>query len=259
MSSDEKGKSIKETIADEAKGIAVEVYKDVAKPVVAPIGETLGSVTRLVLWPIRLALDSANAALDRLSAHVERKLMGVPAERRQLPPATIAGPAALHYALLGEGEETSDLREMFENLLVSSMDSETANAAHPAFIAIIQQLTPAEAKIIRSMNRNNYAIFIMFPDMPKPARRWASLGTAMGIEEPKESRYISNLERLGIVRVSGDHSGLEITEDEIEQARLKVENTPREKVHIEGQIIVTPFGGQFLDICVRSHAVVPGA
>src|SRR5678815_4358285 len=40
-------------------------------------------------------------------------------------------PAALHYALLGDGDAVADLREMFENLLMSSMDRATANDAHP--------------------------------------------------------------------------------------------------------------------------------
>jgi hypothetical protein len=96
--SDDKGKSVKETIADEAKGIGIEVYRDAAKPAVTQVGQFVGSVTKLVLWPIKLAFDTANAALGRLSERVERKAAGIPPERLLAPPATIAAPAALNYA-----------------------------------------------------------------------------------------------------------------------------------------------------------------
>ena len=39
----DKGKGAMETLADEAKGLAVEAYKDAAKPAVAAAGGTLGS------------------------------------------------------------------------------------------------------------------------------------------------------------------------------------------------------------------------
>lgn len=86
-------------------------------------------------------LDRLKARGAKFSAHVEKKLDAVPPERRQQPPATIALPAALQYVLLGEGAEVAELREMFENLLVSSMDRDTAADAHPAFVSMISQLT----------------------------------------------------------------------------------------------------------------------
>jgi len=107
MVSDDKGKGIKETIADEAKGVAVEVYKDAAKPAVAAAGSTLGRLVRLALRPIELLTRGG----ERLMSAVERKLAGVPEDRLLLPPpATIAAPAALQYALLGEGDEVSEPR-----------------------------------------------------------------------------------------------------------------------------------------------------
>ena len=122
--SDDKGKGVKATIADEAKAAAVEVYRDLAKPVVAPIGQVAGAAINFVLWPVKLALDSANTQLGKLSARVAKKLETVPPERQLPAPATIAGPAALQYALLGDGDEVSELRELFETLLAKSMDIE---------------------------------------------------------------------------------------------------------------------------------------
>jgi hypothetical protein len=89
----------------------------------------------------------------------------VPPERQQAPPATLATlatPAALQYARLGDGDEVADLCEMFENLLVSSMDSAMAVNAHPAFVSMISQLTPDEARILKSIDRDDYALIQVF-------------------------------------------------------------------------------------------------
>ena len=46
------GKSVKETIADEAKGVsASRCTGTAAKPAVGQIGQLVGSVTKLVFWP----------------------------------------------------------------------------------------------------------------------------------------------------------------------------------------------------------------
>jgi hypothetical protein len=75
--SDDKGSSLKEAIADEVKGLGIEVYRDAAKPAVSQVGQLVGSITKLVLWPIKLAFDTANVALGRLSDRVEQKAAGI--------------------------------------------------------------------------------------------------------------------------------------------------------------------------------------
>lgn len=47
---------------------------------------------------------------------------------------------------------------MFENLLVTSMDRDTASGAHPAFVSMIPQLTPDEAWILKSIDRTDYTL-----------------------------------------------------------------------------------------------------
>jgi len=95
------------------------------------------------------SFEQLQARTGKFFARVEKKLEQVPDERRQPPPATIAAPAALQYALLGEAPEAAELREMFENLLASSMDSDTASSAHPAFVSMISQMSRDEARILK--------------------------------------------------------------------------------------------------------------
>jgi hypothetical protein len=174
------------------------------------------------------SFDQLKARTARFFARVERKVAAVPAERQQPAPATIAAPAALHCALLGDGDDVAELREMFENLLAASMDRDTAAAAHPAFVSMIQQLTPTEARILRSIERDEYSY--------SDSRRSGSFRTMLGIDAEsngtRRQQYISNLERLGILRM------------------VPVDSL----TGTGGVIVVTPLGRQFLDTCVRAQA-----
>ncbi|HEX2689776.1 MAG TPA: DUF4393 domain-containing protein, partial [Kofleriaceae bacterium] len=149
-------------------------------------------------------------------------------ERRQPAPAHIAAPAALQYALLGQGEGVAELREMFENLLVASMDSDTASSAHPAFVSMIQQLTPDEARILKSINRNEYP----YTDLRRSGSFRTTLGIDAEIDGTRQQQYVSNLERLGILRM--------VPVDTLTGSG--------------GVLVVTPLGRQFLDTCVCVRA-----
>jgi hypothetical protein len=252
MGSDSKGKGITEIIAEEAKGVAVEVYKDAAKPAIAAAGGTLGRLVRLALRPIELLAQGG----ERLMSVVERKLGGVPEDRLLPPPATIAAPAAMHYALLGDGDEVADLREMFENLLVASMDRDTAAGAHPAFVSMISQLTPDEAWILKSIDRDDYAC-TMVSAGHTPRERLGfrtTLGSELGFDVMRQQRCISNLVRLGILSFSdGTTSDFAAQHGMLNQA-AKVEFADRAVNRVIGSIEVTPLGRQFLDTCVRPRA-----
>ena len=252
MSSDDKGKGIAETIAGEAKAVAVEVYKDAAKPAVAAAGSTLGRLVRLALRPIELLTLGG----ERLMSAVERKLGAVPEDRLLSPPATIAAPAALHYALLGDGSEVSELREMFENLLVASMDRDTAESAHPAFVSIISQLTQDEAWILKSIDRDTYP----YMELNDRGGLRTLLGVGIGINEHRLSVYISNLARIGLIAFN-DGMADDYSNAPPELAKLVESEFPDEesrRAQLRGgsllRMTITPFGRQFLDTCVRPRS-----
>lgn len=254
------GKSPVETVAGEGKGLVVEVYKDVGKPVLAPVGGLAGGLVKLVLWPVKLAVDSVNSQLEKLSARVEAKLGPVPIEHRVPAPATVAGPAALQYSLLGDGDDVAELRELFENLLARSIDVETTRHVHPAFVGMISQMTPDEARILRSITQSEYAAAHVQDfsggESNGVARGLRSLlGHGIGIDETRLPEYISNLARLGIVRVDW---GMSTTVDydayarieEIVKAELRVDDADRKLNFMAGVILVTALGAQFLNMCV---------
>jgi hypothetical protein len=253
--SDDKGKGVTETIADEGKGLAVEVYRDVAKPSAKPVGDVLGRTVNLFLAPVRAALSGAEVGITTLAAAVRNLLSAVPPERLVAPPANIAGPVALHHALLGDAEEARDLREMFERLLATSMDSATAPTAHPAFVSMISQLTAEEAIVLRTIDRNEYASAFVTFDRGDRRDRILRTSLALGapIDHERLPEYISNLERLGILRQGTYQGG--IGNDVLGLGRrLEAELGNDVTISLGTTIVVTPLGERFLATCVRRPA-----
>lgn len=197
---------------------------------------------------------SAQPALDRLDAMVAKKLKSVPNDRIVPSPATIEAPAALQYALLGDSDEVAGLREMFANLLAASMDRDTAASAHPAFVSMISQLTPDEARILKSIDRDDYALVNVY-EFARGIRRLLAtrtrLGIGVGIDEARQQQYLSNLDRLGILHFSTVSSSN--TDEHNALATLSVELVNRGAIPSNESILVTPLGRQFLDTCVRAR------
>jgi hypothetical protein len=238
------------------KGTALEVYRDAGKPAVSEVGHAAGSIIKLLLWPVRTIVDNANAALDRLGTRVEKKLGGLPTERLIQPAPTIAAPAALQYALLGESDAVDDLREMFENLLVTSMDRTTAQHAHPAFVSMISQITPDEAWILKSIDAHDYALIHVYrmQEAGNVSLGFRTLlGIGIGIDESRLQQYISNLDRLGILRIqtaTASDPGVYETLGARLEREFQHEAFPGMHT-IAGSIEVTPLGRLFLSTCVR--------
>jgi hypothetical protein len=139
--------------------------------------------------------------------------------------------------LLGDGQDMA-------------MDRDTTASAHPAFVSMIAQLIPDEAKILKSIDRDVYAYF----DLPGGLQ--TVLGAGIGINESKVDFYISNLVRLGIIQLhtggAGERSDAPAELSQLVSSRFPV---PDVGVHTALQFLlfmrVTPLGQQFLDACVR--------
>ena len=269
MGSDDKAKGLTETIVEGAKGLVDDVYKDGAKPTVTVVGETLGATARLLLAPVNAAIRGLNAVGERLSARVGKKLERVPPERQLPAPATIAASAALQYALLGEGDEVADLREMFENLLVASMDRSTTASVHPAFVSMLAQITPDEAWILKSITITPEQSFALVKAKQIYANAndgeyfrergiLCTLGLGIGIDESRQAQYLTNLARLGLLEMEWIMTvvGVDTEYAELER-RIRARPDLRDiKLEIDqGLVTVTPLGEQFWNTCVHPRTV----
>lgn len=132
-----------------------EPVKSLAAPVSHEIGQTLGDVWFLIFGKLGLYAGKKRAeyeqALAEYKASLERKIESVPPEKRVLPDTQVVAGALEDSRFCVEKKE---LREMFENLIAASVNSDTADSVHPAFSDIIRHMSPHDAKILERFNEH---------------------------------------------------------------------------------------------------------
>ena len=259
-------------VIDAVTGVAkaVPVYQDVLQPAAQEFGQALQTVAKSVhvaLAPISALVWGYDQIKDFVSTKVAELLRNVPPESVVSPKPNVAGPAleALRYT----GHESS-LSDLYANLLAASMDKATASGAHPAFVEIIKQLTPDEAKLV--------SLFIHPMAFPIITVRWeyktptpektggqdvlvnfSLLGHLAQVEFPQlTSTYIDNLCRLGLAEVprmmeytaQGVYESLE-NAMEVQNAKAQIEANTEWAFIVERKTLrVTELGKQFANICV---------
>lgn len=90
-----------------------------------------------------------------------RKFSEIPEEKFQNPKLSIVGPALEASKFYIEEEE---IRNLFSNLIASSMNSDFNNIIHHSFVEIIKQMNPLDAKIINSINNTSPIVNIISVD-----------------------------------------------------------------------------------------------
>ncbi|MBI2920681.1 MAG: DUF4393 domain-containing protein [Planctomycetes bacterium] len=264
MSESNKAKDTAEAV--KALVEAVPVYQDIVQPAAKEIGGVAGDVVRMALAPIKMLVWGFDKICEWLTPELEERLKKVPQARIITPKTTVAGPAleALRFA----GNESS-LREMYANLLAKAMDSETASIAHPAFVEILRQLVPDEAKLLQVLTKPGK----LFPllsvaseiDSPKGRgsitlfRHLSTLGLEAGCHEPRlTTQYIENLCRLGVCEIPAltGYTDKDIYKElenrpEIQNLRNKIDSNQGQKSVIFYEMLqLTAFGRLFCDACV---------
>lgn len=204
MTQDEsaKGEAIKASVE-----LIKTAYGDALKPVSQEVGKALGTIGKtvnLALVPLKGLVWSWDLIEEYLSKTVQEKLTqrNVPPESIITPDPDIAVPAiqALTY---------SKLKENYAKLVATAMDGESKVKAHPAFVEILKQITPTEAKILEYfpvLGRFQPLINITF-EIPEKGRfnHYKHLGTIANDAGCSSSEDIppllENLCRLGLVEI----------------------------------------------------------
>jgi hypothetical protein len=252
--------------AEAVKGIveAVPVYEDLIQPAARELGQGLQTVAKT----IHIALAPISALVwgyEKIKAYIqpalEERLKNVPPDRIILPDPAVAGPAleALRYTGYKE-----DLRELYANLLATSMDIETAFNAHPAFVDILKQLSPDEAKIltqfrdripvplvsIRTYDDKNYYSTIL--------HNHSLIAEQAGCIVPSlVTSYIENLTRLGLTEISYDSHSIDpgayddlMVHPVVTSTTSMIEKAGKRSVIKKGVLERTNLGKQFYMACV---------
>ena len=255
-----------------AKEVAKEVYKDGLKGTVVQSGEILESVVGLfnnvVFYPVKKANALFKYKLDDFKNELEDKLNSIPEDKLVEPDLMIAGPTleALKYTY-----DKDELRNMYLNLLTSSMNRDTKEKTHPSYVEIIRQLTPLDAKVFNRLHQHGqvacgHAILMIdntnqlytnaYPNYL--VKELLDLGDEFDL-----STSISNLIRLGLIHhepngITGyDYSSfknLKIVIDnkeQIDKINLSEKNGRTTSIKIQEQVIMqNDFGKRFANTCL---------
>jgi hypothetical protein len=248
---------------------AIPIYQDALQPAAKEVGKALGTVAKTVnvaLAPVSALIWGYDHIKDFVDNKVAEKLQNTPKENIITPPPHVAGPALESLKYTGSIEE---LRELYSNLLASSMDAATTKEAHPCFVEIIKQLSADEAKLLTAFLTVEQEPIITIKNMLEDNsggrdqfRHFTVLGERTGIKDHSViPNYLDNLCRLGIIEIPSDYTLIG------ENVYKHLEEHPFVIAHksyidqLEGRkfgvnkktIRLTGLGRQFIHTCVKDH------
>lgn len=196
-------------VIDKADGVLSKVYDDVLHPVLQPAGEVLGFLPRSIrrlLQGWEKWIINGEESIKLTSEAIRKKIEAIPAERLTEPEPYVVVPAIQQ---LGYSHSSEELRELYANLIVSSMDIEKKEHVHPAFVDILKKLTPDEAKIIQYFKDRDFIEYLDLRAFIKEEgggfRTIANHKTLLSDEvnffvPDNELAYLQNLVCLGILK-----------------------------------------------------------
>ncbi|HRH80326.1 MAG TPA: DUF4393 domain-containing protein [Thiobacillaceae bacterium] len=178
------------------------------------LGKTAVTITAAVnnlllpLTAINFAFDKARKYFtDQFEVDLKKKLSDVPEENVIEPKPYLAGPALQGLSLTYDEPE---LRDMYLNLIASSMDDRVSSNVHPAFAEIIQQIAPFEAVLLQSVLATPNPLSIASIWRVDKKGGWLPLMKHLGnvtatdgemLEVPTLEIMVENWKRLGLVQV----------------------------------------------------------
>lgn len=210
MSSD---KGIIGEVVEQSAGVLEKAYDDLAHPTAKSVGNTLSFIPRTIgIWLSRWEkwIINGEESIRMTAEAVKEKAARIPEEKLTEPEPYVAVPAIQQLSYCYNSEE---LRELYANLLVSSMNSDTKYQVHPSFVEIIKQLTPDEAKLLKVLPRDSMAyqpimdvLLNLGPGKGHIAllRNYSNIGRGV-CEMPEQiNLYLENFDRLKIIRILDD-------------------------------------------------------
>jgi hypothetical protein len=240
----------------------VPIYEDLAKPSLKQIGEGLGGFLSIAMMPLQMMGYQAEHWKNEFQKSLDRKASKIPNKNLQPPSPTVVGPI---MQALGYTVHEENIREMFTNLLSAAMNSQTAFKAHPAFVEIIKQMSPDEARIIKYFKQKQKNVYLTGSSYSIDFL--STISKKSNCEFPEnDSIYINNLERLGLIyrrtttfwgSLDAALSGSENHENSVEAVEIYEEYRNSKLLDIDPKrfvyntILLNDFGRSFLEICIE--------
>lgn len=226
------------------------------------LSSIVGFFNNVVLYPVKQANLTFKYKLEAFEDDLKEKIKDIPEENLQVPPTMIAGPTleALRYTY-----DEAELREMYENLLASAMDTRIASQAHPSFVDAIKQMSPIDAQVL--------AIITDYRQLRCAEIKFAMKGTSKvytyampnhfilelaSVADPfLVSTSIINLQRLGFITVVDgrmrDADYQELKNHPYTFSRLSIYEEFGKDIEVnmsERTVVLNNLGVQFAKVCL---------
>lgn len=140
---------------------------------------------------------------------IAENVSSIPVEHRQEAQLSLVGPAleASKYYI-----EEAEIRKMFAKLIASSIDERSNSYTHHAFVEIIKQLSPSDAKLLKYINsqEQNSIALAEYKAVLKEDLSKLDLSSPLIYDSPlniEQTMFsLNNLSRLGLVDLELDMS-----------------------------------------------------
>jgi len=262
-------------VAMDEKNMGLEaiklVYGDIAKPGLSQIGKAIGAP--LTYWCNRIVgkYDLMNAKYEICKQkHLDdfrRQLESTPLEKICEVRPEIGVPIIEKLSYVTD----EDLSRLYVNLLAKASTEDTVGQAHPAFIDIINNMSPIEAVILNRLKGEEEIPFIIainrvlsgeekggftrYPDININNKYFSNLNLSDRIV----TISLINLDRLGIIKI--DEERYFAKEDRYSElishyhpvySKLPINKQTHKLEFKQGVIGITQFGKLFIKACCTS-------
>lgn len=246
------------------------LYKDTLQSSVQILGNALGSTIEFCTTPLLLCKfgsEKAKLNFKKRLDNYSKKIESIP-EHQALPVNPQIGIPIIDRLTYTTNDE---LAELFVNLLAKASSSNNVNLAHPAFIKIIDSLTPDEALILKSFKGKKELAFVGLngTTATKTYSILRQIDTGLefdkGLSFPLNAKvYLNNLLSLGLVVKREDLwlSEASIYDDLFLKHNYAVIEGFARTSHgyidtnrIKGMFKVSEFGSAFIAACIDTNNV----
>lgn len=244
---------------------AKEVLPQTTSEMDGALSTLVGLFNNVVLYPVKKANITYRYKLECFEEELEKKTDQIPNECLHNPNLMIAGPTleALKYTF-----DEESLRNMYVNLLASSMDSRMDKVVHPSYVDIIRQLNSFDAILFKLLSSKRGYIKALNPNIgiKETDKVYIDSMPEWFIEVSPEfdifqtSASLVRLSKLGIIELMFDRTagkdGYESLKkaDSLTEILQKYQTiNPAEELEIkstESVIYVNEYGKQFAKVCL---------
>lgn len=243
-----------------------QVYTDLAQPSVKAVGQALETVFEFsmsFLLPVKLLNEKFKMNFKKRITEYGKKLEEIPEDKRcEVHPQF--GTPIVEKLSYTTNDEIADL---FTTLLANASNTDMVNTAHPAFISIIERLSPDEAKIIKYLKGKKEIQYCDFRGNIKEGNGFRTIKEhatlipqEVHLEFPNNvSAYLANFISLGILYdMDGTYKVDQTIYNKIQEVydfeNLKTQLVPnifQEVVTNKSYYKVTDFGKLFIQACIK--------